>query len=647
MIPVTEAKKRSVSIAFVHHANQFLVTDGYENKQGISSILGNRESGTGYLRVFDLHRRYRIPFNLHLSGTLLEAIAWHSPEVLSELTDLLRLDLLEMVGSAYGQNIMRFFSREHNTRQLKEQLLLQEELLGLEPERVKVFWVPERLWDTEALAKVLTDNRLPNGGYEYVLLDDRLFYSKMGDHSPRRNYDQEHAWNPANFLMYRIKDGSGLRALPIAYNLRQNIPPRTPEGLETVKTQLRWLLDLGPNFGELVAIYADDLEKPAGAGWDRDGPAQYESILKWVSENPWLKAVKLGEWASPRSPGAEKRIETGTYFELANEFEAGEDYERWYFDARWDLYRKHYEWSENRVEELASRGSDPALIELARKVILASVWQTAWHTPKTGAHGNPDSVTGPSEWVRAIASHARVAALIAEAAYWMKHKDKEAHAYLQDLDQDGEEELVLKNSNLFSVFSPRNGGRLVYLFGIREPPGRLVVGNPIDDWNWLERLHEYMDVPPNHPGAFSDVGYEHDCYEASLRATDGDEVNARLLNAQPDSPRIEKKIRLFEGGDAIRVEYALPETMASLLIEFGLSPDYLSLLRDGRRGARSYSPMKDTRGWADGDLAVWVGLDESSAFENPRSPIFGHGWLVRVAGLGRRFELRLGVDLTN
>jgi len=647
VIPVTEAKKRSVSIAFVHHANQFLVTDGYENKQGISSILGNRESGTGYLRVFDLHRRYRIPFNLHLSGTLLEAIAWHSPEVLSELTDLLRLDLLEMVGSAYGQNIMRFFSREHNTRQLKEQLLLQEELLGLEPERVKVFWVPERLWDTEALAKVLTDNRLPNGGYEYVLLDDRLFYSKMGDHSPRRNYDQEHAWNPANFLMYRIKDGSGLRALPIAYNLRQNIPPRTPEGLETVKTQLRWLLDLGPNFGELVAIYADDLEKPAGAGWDRDGPAQYESILKWVSENPWLKAVKLGEWASPRSPGAEKRIETGTYFELANEFEAGEDYERWYYDARWDLYRKHYEWSENRVEELASRGSDPALIELARKVILASVWQTAWHTPKTGAHGNPDSVTGPSEWVRAIASHARVAALIAEAAYWMKHKDKEAHAYLQDLDQDGEEELVLKNSNLFSVFSPRNGGRLVYLFGIREPPGRLVVGNPIDDWNWLERLHEYMDVPPNHPGAFSDVGYEHDCYEASLRATDGDEVNARLLNAQPDSPRIEKKIRLFEGGDAIRVEYALPETMASLLIEFGLSPDYLSLLRDGRRGARSYSPMKDTRGWADGDLAVWVGLDESSAFENPRSPIFGHGWLVRVAGLGRRFELRLGVDLTN
>ena len=240
-----------------------------------------------------------------------------------------------------------------------------------------------------------------------------------------------------------------------------------------------------------------------------------------------------------------------------------------------------------------------------------------------------------------------MAAIIAEAAYWMNHKDEEAHAYLQDLDHDGDEELVLKNSNLFSVFSPRNGGRLVYLFSIREPPGRLVVGNPVDDWNLLERLHDYMDVPPNHPGAFSDVGYEHDRYEAGLRSKDGDEVNASLLNAQTDSAGIEKKITLFAGGDAIRVDYALPEAMASLTIEFGLSPDYLFLLRDGRRGAWSYSSAKDTRGWADGDLAVWVGLDESSAFENPPVPIFGHGWFVRVAGLGRRFTLRLGVHVTS
>src|SRR2546427_2200598 len=650
VIPVTEAKKPSVSIAFVHHANQFLVTDGYENKQGISSILGKRESGAGYLRLFELHRRYGIPFNLHLSGTLLEAIAWHSPEVLSELTDLLRHDLLEMVGSAYGQNIMRFFSREHNMRQLEEQLLLQERMLGLEPEMVKVFWVPERLWDTRALAKVLTDYKLPNGGYEYVLLDDRLFYSKMGDHSPRRNYDQEHAWNPANFLMYRIKDGSGLRALPIAYNLRQNIPPRTPEGLETVKTQLRWLLDLGPNFGELVAIYADDLEKPAGAGWDRDGPAQYESILKWVSENPWLKAVKLGEWASPRSPGAEKRIETGTDFELANEFEAGEDYERWYYDARWDPYRKHYEWSENRVEELASRGSDPALIELARKVILASVWQTAWHTPKTGAHGNPDSDTGPSVWVRAIASHIRVAAIIAEAAYWMNHKDEEAHAYLQDLDQDGDEELVLKNSHLFSVFSPRNGGRLVYHFSNRDPPGRLVVGNPIDDWNLLEDLHGYMDLPPNHPGAFSDIGFEHDNFVSDIQHPEGKEVIVTLRNVSENGLAygLRKSLRLGRGEATIRVDYALPGLGEQFSTEVGLSPDYLKLLRHARKEVKEFSPATHIRGWANENIAVSVRFPRGSAFwDTPRQREFGHGYLLRITTRQQNFTVWLGVDRVN
>src|SRR2546422_5984071 len=135
----------------------------------------------------------------------------------------------------------------------------------------------------------------------------------MGPPSARRNYDPNQYWAQANFLVHRIKDVSGLSAPPIAINLRQNIPPGTPEHFEKVKTQLRWLLDLGPNFGnKLIAIYADDLEKPAGAGWDRDGPAQYESVLKWVNENPWVEAVKIGQWASLRIPQAEKQIETST-----------------------------------------------------------------------------------------------------------------------------------------------------------------------------------------------------------------------------------------------------------------------------------------------------------------------------------------------
>ena len=41
----------------------------------------------------------------------------------------------------------------------------------------------------------------------------------------------------------------------------------------------------------------------------------------------------------------------------------------------------------------------------------------------------------------------------------------------------------------------------------------MVVGNPCDDWNWMEELNRYMDVPKNHPGAFADLGFEHDAYD--------------------------------------------------------------------------------------------------------------------------------------
>src|SRR5438093_438016 len=388
-------QREVAALAIVHHANQYVVTDGYDNRVGISGIVGTSSSQTGLLRVLKLHERYRVPFSLHISGTFLESLAWHSPEFLSEVNRLAGLGLLELLGGAYAQNMTRFFSPEHNLRQMNEELFLYESLIGWDPKKITTFWPTERLWETEAMAPLLTSGQLLNGGYQHVVIDDRLLHSTK---------------------------------------------------------------------------------------------------------------------ASP-----ERQIDTGAYSELVDEFGAGENYESWYYDPRWSLYRNYYAWSEARVRELDSRGADSALIQLAWKILLATTWQTAWHTPRTGAHGESRSDEGPSAWTRAIASHSRIAVIMAEAAHWMTNKCDGAHADLRDLDSDGEDELVLKNDKLFAVFSPKNGGRLVYLFTVNNPPGRLVVGNSIDDWNLLEDLHAYMDVPPNHPGALADVGYEHDNYSTEIR----------------------------------------------------------------------------------------------------------------------------------
>jgi hypothetical protein len=78
----------SVPFAFVHHANQYLITEGYENRPGLKAILGSPCANIGLQRVLHLHRVYRIPANIHVSGTLLEAIAWHVPAFLNDISKL-------------------------------------------------------------------------------------------------------------------------------------------------------------------------------------------------------------------------------------------------------------------------------------------------------------------------------------------------------------------------------------------------------------------------------------------------------------------------------------------------------------------------------------------------------------------------------
>ncbi len=645
MNPTVALQRSIATLAIVHHANQFLITDGYDNRLGISAIMGAPGSQTGLTRVLRLHEQYKVPFNLHISGTLLESIAWHCPWFFSELERLAKLGLVELLGGSYGQNMMRFFPPEHNLRQLMEELLLYENLLGWNPETVTTFWTTERLWETEALAPVLKDSNLQNQGYRNVVVDDRLLYPNTGSPSPRLLYDYDRTWDPGSFRICRIKGGHGLCALPISYDLRQNIPPRTSKNLERVKEQLHWLLDINAHYDNgLIAIYADDMEKVAGVGWDPNGPGQFETVLKWVSENPWVQTVKLGDWASSHPPVEEKMIDTGAYVELVNEFEAGETYDKWFYDPRWAPYNNYHTRSENKVRELESKGADPSLIELARKTLLATAWQTAWHTPRSGAHGEWDSDRGPSAWVRAIASHSRIAPIIAEAAFWMVHKNGLAQSTVLDIDQDGQGELVIKNDHLFAVFSPPNGGRLVYLFGISSPPGRLFVGNPVDDWNLLEALHEYMDVPPNHPGGFSDVGHEHDNHSAEIQVVEGERTRVRLKNVQKDSSAfgLEKMLELEKGGRSIRVDYSLPDALTVVSTEIGLSPDYLHLLRAGKRDLRELSQTADTRGWTNRDAAAWVKLDGGASFsDSPRQTSFGHGNLLRVTG-GASFTMWVG-----
>ncbi len=665
----------SIAVAFVHHANQYLITDGYEGREGVSEMvegepagarpaqdeqnrsganaLVSKKRGRGFRRILEIHEMYRVPLNLHVSGTLLESLKWHRPSFLERLEDLSKWNLIEFVGSTYGQNMMQYFSKEHNRHQLEECLRVYERLVRLDPKTVKVFWPPERLWNTSIMAPQIKDSGLQNGGYDYAIVDDRLLLPTAGNQ--RRIYDAQKGWDPNNFLIHEIKGGCGIYAVPISNNLRQNIPPRDESCFDRIKLQLRWLLDMNQEYDNgMIAVYADDMEKAAGVGgWDAEGPQQYEALLKWIAGQRWIKPIRISSWARSHRSGRPVRIETGTYQELATQFGAGEDYDNWYRDGKWRIYRKYYEWAERSVKEKSSERADSSLLELAWKILLACSWETAWHTPRVGAHGRPDSDGGPSAWAKSLASHLRLAAIVAEAALWVEHKEEGRHhpnAHLKDLDCDGSRELVLKNDKLFAVFSPRCGGRLVYLFGTDRPPGTLLVGNPIDDWNLLEDLHGYMETPPNHPGALSDVGFERDNFKVNVSTPKRRVVHAAEVDVDPNSRAfgLVKQIELEAGANRLSVLYTLPEGISEFQTLIGVSPDYLKLLRDGRPEGDAFCASAQFRRWSNVDSSVWVRLEENCCFLPPPVEIFGHGYVARIGSRGaKNFRFSIGVDRPN
>jgi hypothetical protein len=174
----------------------------------------------------------------------------------------------------------------------------------------------------------------------------------------------------------------------------------------------------------------------------------------------------------------------------------------------------------------------------------------------------------------------------------------------------------------------------------------MVIGNPSDDWNWMEELNRFMEVPANHPGALTDLGMEHDAYEVIRRVFDGTCVDIELRNAEPSSRGfgLIKRIRLSQGESRIEVCYSLPEPLESISTDFALSPDYLNLLRHGRALLKPFTAGQ-ARGWSANSTAVWVREEEGASLSwcEPFLDEAGHKRTFRVTTSNKNFSLSIGV----
>lgn len=636
----------AVPFAIVHHANQYLISNGYINRQGIAEILGPSNASSGLRAVMELHCQYQIPFHLHISGTFIEACAWFDPGFLREIAELRQSGLLEVMGSAYSQNIMPLFSQRFNRHQVEEELRLLQRWLNVPPEEIKGFWIPERVWNTKKLAGLLADPDLVNGRFLYLLTDDRLLLPQ----AERTSFDQCLSFRPDLFQAYRIKGGRGLIALPLSTEIRVHVPFETDDHqskLEDLVAKLKQRVEQGD---ELIAIYGDDMEKAAGIPpmWNERALEHYHRFLRWLADNPEVRTVLLQSYLAQIKVDAARTIEPGTYLELATRFGAGEDYQGWASSTAWQPYQRILRQMWRKLLSLSSRyGEEGGLLRLARKLILASAYETGWHDPEMSGAVAHWEHAAPAPWARALVSHARTAQLLMEAVRWAAEGvPGQLEAVIKDFDQDGLQEVVLRNERLAVVITPRYGGRIIYGFSFQDGDGLLFIGNPLDDWNLLEEVNDFMDTPMNHPGALADYGFEHDAYEVISCSADTDTAELVMINRQENSAAygLIKRLTLRKGESSMRIRYEqVPSRIQPLSLDAGLSPDYARLLQEGRA---VIAPCQEgsKRGFRNGSTFAWVTLESGSNWRIPRNPIFGHGCCLGLTLASAEGSFLLGVD---
>ena len=72
--------------------------------------------------------------------------------------------------------------------------------------------------------RLLRDARLRNGGYQYVILDDRLLLAQNNEQQSRATYNETNHFDPDLYTMHEIKVGLDWSTFPIATRLRRKHP---------------------------------------------------------------------------------------------------------------------------------------------------------------------------------------------------------------------------------------------------------------------------------------------------------------------------------------------------------------------------------------------------------------------------------------
>jgi alpha-amylase len=395
---------------------------------------------------------------LHHSGTLMEGLLAEKGEYLGLLRHLVDRGQVEILSSPIYEPILAAIPERDRVGQIRAHGELIERLFGVVPRGA---WLAERVWEP-SLPKALG-----LAGIEYVPLDDTPFL-RIG-FSERRLFDS----------FQTEEEGLPVRVFPTPRSLCRLIPFARPE--ETIS-----YLQKRQSAGARVAVYAG----PGEAFGALPGTWQSVQETQWLSklfallegEQHRMQTSTFAEYVDSFAPAGQVYLPTGANAELlewslppgpqrrhqdlrSRLEREGDGMERLLGTGYWRNFLVRYpeaNWMHKRGLFLNRRllrleetgGADPELVREARRHVWRSQCNTVyWH----GEHGG---IYMPNLRA-AVHKHQLAAWKIMDD---LEHGDTPFVSFLkEDINFDGDDEVLLENRQLALTLVPHDGGSLVAL----------------------------------------------------------------------------------------------------------------------------------------------------------------------------------------
>jgi hypothetical protein len=412
-----------------------------------------------------------VKINVHFSGYLFSWLCEHKPDYIELLKELKKRGQLEIVAGGMYEPVLALLSEEDGISQIKTHQDLMESVFH---ERPKGMWLAERVYEPQI------PKTLHKADIAYTLVDDNHFKSVGLEDKDLYGY------------FVTEFEGHPLFVFPGLEFLRYSIPFKPLSVLD------EYLRTIEKENGDL-AVFGDDGEKFGlwpGTFYSVYTEKWLQSFFQYLTENKsWLKTCTFSEYIAEKKPKCRTYLDCASYKEMGEwslppklakkygellhetnvpygEFLKGGYYKNFlikYCESN-DMHKKMF-----RLSEKANKNE-----EAKKHILMAQANDSYWHGVFGGLY----------------LPHLRASVYthLIEAGKLLDPKKPFADGYIEDINIDGYDEVVISSNALEAAFFLKEGG---ILYGLDYKPSSVNIMATLQ--RRYEGYHEKIKdaLPPN------------------------------------------------------------------------------------------------------------------------------------------------------